>query len=424
MARPTSPSPGDAVVCMLACPCAGCDKRYATVQRMAKHFKEAGTTHPDCWEELAFVDFLIAHNLRYCPACRGCYLSTHKGNKCCGPTCVPKKDLKSRVGRRMELLTSGQMPPTQLTPEGAPEVTAVDDEHYLALMRSGLALPHATLTHVPDYICDFLHRALLEVLREINSDPRSIKAHAKLALLAIAALSLPLRKEDIKAKPKKGQGRDVAKIKDRLRAILSDNDAIFGYVELLVKDAEDYVPAESSAPSTSSMVKAAIRKSKMGNYGGALQVLGSHGVAPQSAETKAKLEALFPSRENFEPLTDIEPPPQAEEIVFKVEQVLTAAMSFHSDTSPGPGGLRASHLKKLLSLEQERGQDALAEALTKYVNLVANGRLPTEIAALWSSSNLIALRKDPNEPSKIRPICVGGWPDLPPGGKGPVETLR
>jgi hypothetical protein len=261
--------------------------------------------------------------------------------------------------------------------------------------------------HIPDYLCDTFPKVVVEVLREVNRDPGSIKAHAKVALMALATLSVPLHKGDGAAKKKKGATSATGLIKTRLLAIAEDTDRIFDYVEILVRETEAHVPIPPPASSKAGLIRAAERKARHGRYGAALQVLGSNGVAEQTEETMARLEKLFPSRDTFEPLSNFIPPPSSEAIEFTTEQVVDALLSFASDSAPGPGGLRASHLKKILTRETGRGQEHLAVALTKYVNNAINAKFPETIAPFWFSSIILPLIKDPNDPSKLRPICIG-----------------
>ena len=78
-----------------------------------------------------------------------------------------------------------------------------------------------------------------------------------------------------------------------------------------------------------------------------------------------------------------------------------AIQSFPKSSAGGPDGLRPQHLKDMLS---ERGsQDILLLALTSFVQLVLEGRIPATVRPFFFGANLTALSK---EQGGIRPIAV------------------
>ena len=138
-----------------------------------------------------------------------------------------------------------------------------------------------------------------------------------------------------------------------------------------------------------------------GQYTRALQALLSQGMDQVSGQAIQAMESKHP-RPASPPTLPPEPngtPP----LIVSSAQVRDAIFSFHPGTAPGPSGLRAEHLKEALS-SRAHGQAArLLVALTRLVNLMLAGKLPTLVAPFLNGGNLFAaVKKD----GGFRPIVV------------------
>ncbi|MED5469236.1 MAG: reverse transcriptase domain-containing protein, partial [Cyanobacteriota bacterium] len=84
-------------------------------------------------------------------------------------------------------------------------------------------------------------------------------------------------------------------------------------------------------------------------------------------------------------------------------QVCKAALSFNKGSAGGTSGLRPEHLKVVLQASNARRESAAA-ALTKLVNRMLAGKVPSHVAPFLCGARLHAgLKKD----GSLRPIAVG-----------------
>ena len=98
------------------------------------------------------------------------------------------------------------------------------------------------------------------------------------------------------------------------------------------------------------------------------------------------------------PATDI--PPR----VFSCPEVVKAALSFYKGSAAGPSGLRPEHLSVVLKCTPAVLADKAQVALTKLVNTMAKGKVPSTVAPFLCGARLHAgLKKD----SSLRPSAVG-----------------
>ena len=135
-----------------------------------------------------------------------------------------------------------------------------------------------------------------------------------------------------------------------------------------------------------------------GQYTKALQALTSAGMAPDTAATRAKLQAKHPAA----PAPQI-PATVMPQLTFSKEEVKKSVRKFRRGSAPGPSGLRPEHLQATLQAAPGRSDRAL-ETLSSLVTALARGGVPQEVAPHFCGARLhAAVKKD----GGIRPIAVG-----------------
>ena len=95
------------------------------------------------------------------------------------------------------------------------------------------------------------------------------------------------------------------------------------------------------------------------------------------------------------------PPPPS--IVVSSGLVSKVLRSFPSDSAPGPSLLRANHLKEAALCPSAACGARSLQAITKAVNLLADGRVPEEVASHLCGATLLAVKK---KNGGLRPIVV------------------
>ena len=145
-------------------------------------------------------------------------------------------------------------------------------------------------------------------------------------------------------------------------------------------------------------------KLEEGNIKGALRFLAfSDALAPPSKETYDSLLALHPPC----PTDRRIPPPVAAcpPISVLPPEVSHAIRTFPSGSAGGPDGLRPQHLKDLLATGIDSGgTDALLEAITDFINMLLEGRVPVSVCPILFGGSLIAISK---KSGGIRPTAIG-----------------
>ena len=97
------------------------------------------------------------------------------------------------------------------------------------------------------------------------------------------------------------------------------------------------------------------------------------------------------------PPSDIPPAPPP----FNVQEV--RILSFNTGSAPGPSGLKAEHLKKMISSPDPSSGGRVLAAITRYVNALAARNMPSTVAPFLCGANLFAiLKKD----GGFRPVAV------------------
>ena len=132
----------------------------------------------------------------------------------------------------------------------------------------------------------------------------------------------------------------------------------------------------------------------------ALQALTSAGMAPPTpANVKTMKEKHPEARVQPAPLPTTEVP----QLSFSQVEVDKAVKKFRRGSAPGPSGLRPEHVKSTLQAAPGRRDKAL-QSLTRLVNVMVKGEVPTEIAPFLSGARLHAANK---KDGGIRPIAIG-----------------
>ena len=147
-------------------------------------------------------------------------------------------------------------------------------------------------------------------------------------------------------------------------------------------------------------------KLEEGNIKGALQLLSSvDSVAPCTRVIYDSLKALHPSSP-----PDCRPPPVPSGDPLRVmsSEVRYAIRSFPNGSAGGPDGLRPQHLKDLLAAgDTPDGSDPLLEAITDLINMLLEGRVPSNIGPILFGAALTGIiKKERRCPSDCRWLCV------------------
>ncbi|XP_055334990.1 uncharacterized protein LOC129586034 [Paramacrobiotus metropolitanus] len=84
--------------------------------------------------------------------------------------------------------------------------------------------------------------------------------------------------------------------------------------------------------------------------------------------------------------------------------VFAAIHSFPRGSAAGPDGLRPQHLLDIVGPKMDVHSSQFCEALASVLNIVVNGKIPSDIRPTFFGGKLIALRK---KDGGLRPIAVG-----------------
>ena len=127
-----------------------------------------------------------------------------------------------------------------------------------------------------------------------------------------------------------------------------------------------------------------------GQLSRAARALLSRGVDTGSEAAQQEMEAKHPQ-------VPVAPVPQEEHstaaIVVTSQQVYKAVWGFKPGSAPGPSGLRGEHLKEAKATRTEGRGAATVGILTRFVNVVVQGKVPKEVAVYFFGANLFALNK-------------------------------
>lgn len=94
------------------------------------------------------------------------------------------------------------------------------------------------------------------------------------------------------------------------------------------------------------------------------------------------------------------PPP----VSLREATILKCVKSFPKGSAPGPSGLRTSHLRAAVACPSPDHANRFLSALTNFVNLLAAGRIPSDVAPHLCGVSLLASQK---KSGGHHPIAVG-----------------
>ena len=140
---------------------------------------------------------------------------------------------------------------------------------------------------------------------------------------------------------------------------------------------------------------------KDGQYSKAIQALVSHGMAEHTEATLKEMQDKHPAATRpLPPIPVTDTPPKT----FGSLEIVKAALSFRKGTAPGPSGLRPEHLQVAMKCSPSTVANKAQVALTKLVNVMAKGKVPSTVAPYFCGARLHAAKKRDNT---LRPIAVG-----------------
>ena len=146
-------------------------------------------------------------------------------------------------------------------------------------------------------------------------------------------------------------------------------------------------------------------KLEQGDFKGAVRLACSDAtIADNSSATFEELQQKHP---HPHPASSIIPLPETTglpPITVSEEEIIHAIRSFPNDSAGGPDGLRPQHLKDMTDPITNGGAQALISALSRFVTVVLQGKVPMTIRPFFFGASLTALTKKEGE---IRPIAVG-----------------
>ena len=148
-------------------------------------------------------------------------------------------------------------------------------------------------------------------------------------------------------------------------------------------------------------------KLEEGDFGGAVRLASSDDtLAAMNNSTFAALQDKHPSPHPDSVIPPLQADLQSHFISISVmkEDIVRAVRSFPNGSAGGPDGLRPQHLKDMISPSAVDCCQALLPALTSFVKLVLEGRIPSSITPYFFGANLTALQK---KDGGVRPIAVG-----------------
>ena len=146
-------------------------------------------------------------------------------------------------------------------------------------------------------------------------------------------------------------------------------------------------------------------KLEEGDFKGAVRLASSDDTIRELDE--ATLSALRDKHPAPHPDTEIPPllsTSQIPPLQVSADEVSKAIRSFPCASAAGPDGLRPQHLKDMIGAAAGEGGNILLQALTRFVNLVLEGKVTPPARHFFFGATLLALGK---KDGGVRPIAVG-----------------
>jgi hypothetical protein len=137
-----------------------------------------------------------------------------------------------------------------------------------------------------------------------------------------------------------------------------------------------------------------------GQYAKSIQALCSLGLAENSQQTLNAMITKHPQKPP--PTLPSQPPPPS--LIFTIDQVKDALLSFNEGTAPGPSSMKANFLKDASSAPNSTRRERYMSALTKLINILAQGKAPISLQPFLCGATLHAGLKPKGG---YRPIAIG-----------------
>ena len=252
-----------------------------------------------------------------------------------------------------------------------------------------------TVRHVPKNARNAWASILTSTLNNILSDPDSIACWTKLFMLPRCTLSAP---SPSRSRNNISKTHDTT-IKQRLNR-WSNDDIITLWSEA---SSSPLQPDCALNPEAAKLgrVKQAMED---GQYSKAAKMLASDGLVAVSEQSHQEMQSKHPDPDTDSLSPDLSSTPPASDYVVPPSLVSECIKSFPNGTSPGPSGLRASHLKEGITCPSPTIRSNLLNSLCDFVNLLSQGKVPAEIVPHLCGALLLGTRK---KSGGLRPIAVG-----------------
>ena len=281
-------------------------------------------------------------------------------------------------------VTSDQRPDPSLPPTVCLDLTS---------LTTIFQAPCPTLKHVPKGVRDSWAMVVSECLSAVCDAPADLSRWSKLFMLAKCVLASPATAHRLHWQ------EILALVRSRIdRWLAGDLEVLWLEAVAGGKTLSKHVQSSGSRQSSN------IRRAKLavqdGQYSKAIMALTSDGLATPSAEV---LEEMLSKHPQAAPPTlpsgQVPPPLTVSELAVK-----RGVRSFPNGLSPGPSGLRPSHLREAMGCPSPDRANWFLTSLTRFLNLLAAGRDPPTITPHLCGTSLLASRK---RNGGHRPIAVG-----------------
>ena len=280
-----------------------------------------------------------------------------------------------------------RLPPVDdsVIPDGLP--------HLGEIMRTRVS----TMTYIPKGARNEVSKLFAQLLFNVAEQP---DVHPRWVLLMLAPKCI------LAALPRSGRRhhKDLEK-KVRERIVLwkaGDIARLWMEASTPAKPAKSRRRRVAETPPSQDEVNArrCLRLVQEGQYSRAVQALTSRGIDQESDAAREAMKEKHPAAPIPRTPSDIPPAPPP----FNVQEIRKAILSFNTGSAPGPSGLRAEHLKKMISSPDPSSGGRVLAAITRFVNVLAAGNMPSVVAPYLCGANLFAiLKKD----GGFRPVAVG-----------------
>ena len=273
-----------------------------------------------------------------------------------------------------------------------------------------------TLRHIPNKVEKEFRKVYIKLMQAIERDPKNSIAWKKFLLLPIVILSLPGKDNG----SKQTSNERVKEIRRRIVLVSNDDWSQFTFGSLPKRK------PFSSRP-LSDEKKEAHRQSKVeqlsyaGEFSKAMKrLISKTGMPSASAAVYTALLGLHPDKTDYVIQANL-----LQDMLNCHNALITNSMDVFEITgpklrkwinkksdfvSPGLDGLRWEHLRSLCGTGRIENPDeeTFVNLLAKIISLLLDVKnVPSEVFDALRDNVLMPIEKDPNDPTKIRPIGMG-----------------